>query len=618
MSFEYVEVVLQLYRQSYYGKQKSKPDDVAFQVVVKKSPLPMTGGAFLLNTIQELENFQDKFTTEIEEGVGSYRYDYFDPEIQAAKQESDKQVLQQLGADFFALLPEGLRNDFQQLIQYLFAKSQRGLRLIIEASAKDNGLQLLALPWELAFTEARMGHLAQSERIVIVRRLTDTVRRESSTLRTSHRVLHVVATAPKEPNYKTIVKLGEAEKGVIEGVVGEESYSQIANYGSLEQTEAALTLEKNYSILHFTGDGNYYPNLPFGGPTGAITRSFLTFFDKEQQPQAVSGERLRYSLNQSHVQIVLLNACHGSLPTAGSAAIELVYAGTPYVVAMQGNIQVKAAEKFCHGFYQSLKMQQPIEIAVAAGRSAIVQAFPGAVDWCLPTLYATDGVKKPKAPEAIGEEIAHNLAKRALLPIHAIGSALLLFVSLLLSISNQTLVPPDGDLLAVGVSWTFIIPIVVGISTYWFQLRARANELSVVPRTILARMTEAAFIGFGFGAYFGWAALLLSVAVGFWALLSPVAMFILTVPLIGLATLISYSQALTFGKSFLDHAQLDGPPSSFFLPFAFLGMALFLYGPLYLFWYLPFWVAPPLSTFIVGGVWAVFAILLYREGNASR
>jgi hypothetical protein len=631
----YDEVVIRFSRQFYYS------DSDTYQATIRAAHAPVNGGAFRLDMSEALENFLDIFVMKVEATTKAHKGIRETLPERTSIEEARKQASQNLGTDFFSLLPQTFQDNFRLILQRAI-DDQRGIRLILEASALDPARKLLVLPWEILFGEARLTYFAQSQRMLIVRRLSENVRRNPLQLSSSFRVLHTVSVTPNDKSSKEIEALGNAEKRAFEATLKSDQYTSIAPRTSIESTDTHLTSKNNYEIFHFTGHGNDYRNLSYPGPTEipplktkgkehenlphpdpkkVYRRSFLTFVANDTERQPISGERLRYTLNKGNIQVVVLNACHGGTPTIGNAAMELVYGGTPYVVAMQGEISVKAAEVFSKSFYQALQTGKTIDVAVAMGRERIALTLPTTLDWALPTLYTAAGVSSPssvvKVPQALW--FGAGVSARRWLPTTFIGmGGVLLFISLLLAISDVQPALPDPLSLLQLMGWTLLIPIGVALYTHYAHLKPRVVALGANEKDAFLRAMESALIGFGTGMFMGWMGVLLAVALGFWALLTPVAHFLFFIPFIVASTLLSYSQAYGHGNVVIDSSRLGGPSASFFLPLAFIAALFFLYGPILLVWFAPFWATPPVSTAMLGMIYLALAYALKRDDAKEK
>lgn len=86
------------------------------------------------------------------------------------------------------------------------------------------------------------------------------------------------------------------------------------------------------------------------------------------------------------LRVVVLNACDGAAPHAmNSLARELVRAGVPVVIAMQGPIRDQAARAFAAALYASVARGNPIEAATSEARRALY--LDGDPSFALPVLF---------------------------------------------------------------------------------------------------------------------------------------------------------------------------------------------------------------------------------------
>jgi hypothetical protein len=95
----------------------------------------------------------------------------------------------------------------------------------------------------------------------------------------------------------------------------------------------------------------------------------------------VEASALRALLMESPPRLVFLHACESALAPDSfdifhSAAIEVLQAGVPAVIAMQYEIRNADANLFAKHFYDKLRTGVPIEEAVKAGRHALGLARP--------------------------------------------------------------------------------------------------------------------------------------------------------------------------------------------------------------------------------------------------
>jgi tetratricopeptide (TPR) repeat protein len=204
---------------------------------------------------------------------------------------------------------------------------------------------------------------------------------------------------------------------------------------------------KPYQVVHFDGHGEWadLTQTPTGAGAGGGRsplrysilspvrpgeHGYLIFEDPDSQDneQFVDGAALGRLLVDSHVPVLVLNACrsaHADLATRpddvniqpsdvhtrvrayGSLAQEVVDAGVAGVVAMRYNVWVVTAAQFIGDLYASLLEGEPLGEAVTAGRKQLaaqprreITFTPRPLqDWVVPVVYEAAPVKlfsKPK------------------------------------------------------------------------------------------------------------------------------------------------------------------------------------------------------------------------------
>ena len=156
---------------------------------------------------------------------------------------------------------------------------------------------------------------------------------------------------------------------------------EVLKNASFEATCERLQ-EGGFHVLHFIGHGGY----------DSDSGQWYLLFEKKRARQPVLAETLAERLgDMPRLRLAVLNACHtgelateaGGNPLAGIAAALSVY-GVPAVVGMQVAVTDSAAIEFANAFYSALREREPIEVAVADGRSAIDISSP---EWATPVLY---------------------------------------------------------------------------------------------------------------------------------------------------------------------------------------------------------------------------------------
>lgn len=599
-----VEVVIR------FKKLSSDDDEHVFVASVRSKPrVPLSGGTFRLNVdyyLSHLSQFREKFREGIETDRSFYVYETPPSDMSELGEESEELELASLGEELYKLLPESLREGFPRLIQDCL-QQERGIRIILEASALEKAVGLLTLPWELSFAQEAQAKLAQTPRLIIVRRLLDAVNQKTAADWPDYRVLHVIADDPTFPGREIFLELAEMERLLIPQAISHERYSLAHNLGSVEQMREKLGGQQ---VLHFLGHGEQdsleKPN---------FQRGYLKFINSNGKPQPVTGEHLQHLLaEKSTIQLVVLNACHGGSAAASNIALQLTYNGLPYVVAMQEEIHIKAASAFIQAFYEALAKGEPIDVAVTLGRTKIVTDLPGAPDWCLPVLYTNQGIEKPSLHTQIAERIWEWFSQEA---AHTIPRAsfvfgiLFLFVGLLLLLSGVSPTLPDMPFLPLTASMVLGAPIIT-IGVYLEQQNKLPTDWNFSAQTaLIMRLFAAASVGLGLSLFcFLWLGLILALSLGFWTILSPLAQLLLLMPAFAVSLLISYAQTLGFYRAFMNDSQVKTPKIVWADLSVILAGYIIMLTPLALWFIFPWLITPPIGTLLAG-------ILLLRVAKGN-
>ncbi|MGB0384834.1 MAG: CHAT domain-containing protein [Ardenticatenaceae bacterium] len=589
-------------------KQKDENKSDIFQAQVRQAPIPLHGGLFKANIFPVLDEFHDCFTDRVDLEQGFYNYPtdltYYESEekeieeieeIEERKKiekiEKEKKIekmkrnLDGLADKFHDLLPLSLRYDLPHLIQQVFERG-RGVRLIIEASAGDQADRLLSLPWELLFLKQTRVYPARSRHFLIVRSLLDAIRHGPLDIKGPFDVVHVIADDDSDDSDDSDDRdppidadLQRLECDTIQAVIeeGKGDYREVTKPGSVEKLlEVMRNRHSIFSpdkpprphIIHFLGHGKGGDDifLGHGEPRDDIfleheqpkehyrTRGYLRFVGENRKVQHVTGEQLQHLLRGTpRVQLVVLNACHGGAVVTSNIALDLVYNGFPYVVAMQDALAQEAAKHFICAFYSELQQGRTIEYAVAAARFEIGAQLPGAIDWCLPVLYTNVGLPdKPPWVQIWGKLDQWLKQVNNFIAIN-LGLALLHFVAGgLLWLEGITRQLPSADVILWTTGWVVGVPPLLALLIYQYAELPIPSDWSFSKHCIL------------FGRLVGSAALALAVctlysvsfnapllaSVGIWESLSPLSQSLILMPLIMIALLLSsmltYRSALKF------------------------------------------------------------------------
>lgn len=406
-------------------------------------------------------------------------------------------------------------------------------------------------------------------------------------------------------------ELQAAESAAISGAVGPGAhYTLVANPGSVERIQGLLG-SSPYQIVHFLGHGAV--------DTTFLQQSYLLFEGEAGQPQLVTCEQLPRVIGAaSETQLVVLNACHGaSVEIANNVAMQLVYHGIPYVVAMQGEIAQQAAIIFARTFYTALQARSSLEDAVTLGRMQMA-GLPDSPDWCLPALFVSQGTVEKTGPARVVHTVEIWLSQ----PVGqrqlgngsiALGVAQLVVATLLL-LSGAAPPLPAPDMLVLVVGLLAPLPPLMAIAAYragGLALPVRSGPSRSVRAALLLRSFTSAALGMGLVAFYSWLTLQLAVAMGFWALLSPIAEGLLLVMLFAPCVLVSWQQALSHAAGLVSNHAIEAQKPGWGELAVVIAGYLMLCGPPLLLWLMPEVVTPPLGNLLA-------AILLIALGYQVR
>jgi hypothetical protein len=341
----------------------------------------------------------------------------------------------------------------------------------------------------------------------------------------------------------------------------------------------------------------------------------------------VTGEQFQHWLAYAPtVQMVVLNACHGGTNVARSVTSELVYHGLPYVVAIQGDILQDAARYFIEAFYTALGEGQTVEYAVAAGRAAVAARFPQTLDWCLPVLYTSVGLAPRSVPREGAEQLWLWFSDTRAQQWIGFGNLLLggahLITGLLLWISKLTLEVPTLSAMRWTVVPVIVLPLVITLVFYNNIRTLIPDEWHRTSRwAFILRILGTGSLVLGLSTIYGWFVWSLSVGVGFWKLLTPLARHLLfdlitVMSLLG-GSYLSYSQLIGHVRALLSDADIEVPV------FTWQGLSLIIGG--YLMSLMPWLVsrlyphvlASPGLNLIVGSMLLIVGTLIQVDSHSS-
>lgn len=139
-------------------------------------------------------------------------------------------------------------------------------------------------------------------------------------------------------------------------------------------------LEEGFHVWHYVGHGSIRGD-----------SAVLTFADDMGDPYHVTARELLILLRGSDVRLALLNACNTAKLSENpfrSLAPALIRSLVPAVVAMQFEVEDRAALAFVQGFYRALATGAPVDGCVTTGRKSIITKVGlGSHDWGIPVVY---------------------------------------------------------------------------------------------------------------------------------------------------------------------------------------------------------------------------------------
>lgn len=586
-----------------FTRQSHNQDQVIYRAEVRESPLLLRGGLFQTDIEARLDAFRQLYGNRKMAGRS-------DDRAPADTDPMTTATVRDLGVQLYELLPDALREALPRLLQHVFDR-ERNVRLVFEAKAGDHADQLLSMPWEIAYIKQLKTHLGLMQRVSITRRLLDTVRQGSLVVAAPFRIAHVIAQ-PKQ--YETISpEIWQAERDAIRQAAGQDDfYTLVAQPGSVQRLQEALTA-RDHQVVHFLGHGELARD--------SRHHSYLVFADENGKAQAVAGERLLHLLNTTQrVQLVVLNSCHGASVTAASSiAMQLVYGGVPYVVAMQDVIQQSAAVIFAQTFYGAVQRRATIEEALASTRLKIAAEMQGEIDWSLPTLYTSLGTPQEPPIARTGSRIENWMrqpeGQRQLSGISLGFGGLHLLVAMLLALSGVSPSPPAVAQVVWVIAGMAALPPLLVVAARLLghvSIPAEPRWSPSARAALLLRMLGAAAMGIALPACYAWQLLLLLVALSFWATLVTAAQILLLAMMFMPAALLSWQVAVGHGVAFISDARVAAPKWDWTETVIIAAGYIMLCGPVAMLWLTPAAITPPRGNLYAGIILTALGYAVHR------
>lgn len=172
----------------------------------------------------------------------------------------------------------------------------------------------------------------------------------------------------------------EELKNILKGVP-DLQFEFLDGLATLVNIENALR-NVHYDVLHYVGHGAFNPH---------IQKAVLYFQDENGLADCVYDKDFAGMLARQGVRprLVFLTACQSAVFSLKDASLglgqELVRAGVPVVIAMQGEITTVTARAFSKKFYQQLMIHGQVDLAVNQARSSLLTAHYA--DAWMPVLF---------------------------------------------------------------------------------------------------------------------------------------------------------------------------------------------------------------------------------------
>lgn len=261
------------------------------------------------------------------------------------------------------------------------------LRIVLEVAS--DALEVLAVPWELIALPltptGAASFLLLDANISLVRRVRGQAQQRGPLFDGPITVQAFVATPRHAPPIDDVGTLGGTAPLSVPPDLALDWYSGPDTLGAIQQRLRSTSP----TVLHLLCHGERVDS-------GRGIRYSLLLSGANGLAQRVGAADLARVLTLApDLRLVVLQACHAGATAVHSQgdegavegiALALLRAGTPAVIAMQGEVGQIAASTFVRACYDLLARGAGLERAVAAGRIAMRSA-DAVVDWSFPVLY---------------------------------------------------------------------------------------------------------------------------------------------------------------------------------------------------------------------------------------
>lgn len=315
--------------------------------------------------------------------------------------------LTQIGeAVWRSVMSPGLEGAFQAAVA--FARGQgRGLRIVVStigdepAGVGPHGVRLVELPVEALFNPANGDFIARNATTPVSRSLQVSPDRDAIRIALPLRVLIVTAAPGDQPPLDAKKEIQEIRKSLGQLIrPGGPVVLEVCEQATREKLSATLQ-QHRFHIIHFIAHGMF----DVGGDDPS-SRAYLCLVDQATgETDPFDADTLAVRLKSTGIRVAVFTACQSAagapaFPPQGiypvrafdGIAQKLLSAGeseVSAVVAMQFDLETRAAAKFSEAFYGALV--QPgcfLDEAVSIARREIaVEMDAGHRAWVTPTVY---------------------------------------------------------------------------------------------------------------------------------------------------------------------------------------------------------------------------------------
>lgn len=278
------------------------------------------------------------------------------------------------------------RTVFAEKIAFLYRRSlnlahdqEKGLRIRLHLAEVP---ELLDIPWELLYDDAREEFLASSNGTPLVRYLDLPQPVEALRVDGPLRILVVVSSPKGLPSLD-----GPAEVGLLRAALDELVVADRVDLDPLETASlpalVAKLQQEGHHVLHYIGHGGF---------DEARQQGIIALEDDDGSYAPALAEDVAEVLAEiDSLRLVVMNSCEGARgsvvdPFAGVAQA-LVGTGVPTVVAMQFEVTDEAAVGFASGFYTGVADEASVDEAVRDSRLSMMTLGDG-TEWVTPVLYS--------------------------------------------------------------------------------------------------------------------------------------------------------------------------------------------------------------------------------------